>query len=397
MRLPRVRFTIRSLILVVALEALNLGAIIATPRVNFRRRPWTSSRGLIYADQRREYGVSCTYATPSAETHKTIGARIVSVGRNFEPTVLQVWSRAIASASITLLVLTGSAWDWGTVRRSTTTHTGEVAHGRRARSWLVARLGVMVIALITIAIIGMVFRPIVNDYRAAIVGLILMAVLWDWVPVMPRVWPVVRWVLLVIGLVALNLAGAAFPPAFNVYERTWSNSSPRPPRGFGIRFVGDFSPNPSLTARPIEPPPGTRLELDYCDLFEGLPRVLNLSVDGTLVQRSPMEVALPPPNRLPEVIFQDDPIGEATIEFGEDGRVVGYVGRPGKMMSAPRLLRPPSISFLDMHLPIMSSASFTLLAFVIARSTADDATIPNSGYCHGLDRHKFRRCNRVPR
>ena len=110
---------------------------------------------------------------------------------------------------------------------------------------------------------------------------------------MPRVWPVVRWVLLVIGLVALNLAGAAFPPAFNVYERTWSNSSPRPPRGFGIRFVGDFSPNPSLTARPIEPPPGTRLELDYCDLFEGLPRVLNLSVDGTLVQRSPMEVALP--------------------------------------------------------------------------------------------------------
>ena len=66
-------------------------------------------------------------------------------------------------------------------------------------------------------------------------------------------------------------------------------------------------------------------------------------------------------------------------------------------MSAPRLLRPPSISFLDMHWPIMSSASFTLLAFVIARSTADDATIPNSGYCHGLDRHKFRRCNRVPR
>ncbi len=160
-------------------------------------------------------------------------------------------------------------------------------------------------------------------------GLVLVACLWDWGAVLPRMWPAARWVLLVVALIALNLASAVSPPSFNLYELTWSNRLPRPPRGFSILFVGDFRPSPPLPPQPIEPPPGTHLELNYTSLFDDIPRVLNLSIDGTLVQRCAMEVNLAGMKRLPEVIFQGFPIGEATIDFRADGSVAGYAGRPG--------------------------------------------------------------------
>ena len=164
----------------------------------------------------------------------------------------------------------------------------------------------------------------------------------------------------------MNLACAVIPPSYDLYEvdRTHSTSW-RPRRGYSIQFVGDFSPLPPLPPQPIESPPGTHLDLNYSELFGGLPRVLNLGIDGTLVQRCAMEVNIAEANRLPEVLFQDFPIGEATIDFRADGSVVGYAGRPGRNLSEPRVLRPPSYSFLEMRWPIHRQRQSLTLVFLV--------------------------------
>ena len=134
--------------------------------------------------------MGCTYGRPVTGTNLTIlknRARIVSVGRDFAPTLLQACSRVIASASITLLILTASLWDRGTLRRSLPTQTNGEASIRRRRGCLAARLMVVIIAMIAINLIGAVFRPIADRYRVAIVGLVLLVFLSDWVSPTPAV------------------------------------------------------------------------------------------------------------------------------------------------------------------------------------------------------------------
>jgi hypothetical protein len=366
MQLPKVRFTIRSLLVAVALVALNLAGAVASPRKDWSVGGIASGTGSFYHDWRPEYGLICTYEGKTQSTTGTIVYKLWSVGRvPLPPSLLQAWSPVIASVSITLLVLTLGPWYLGTVSRSVPPQTRGATPTRPPREWLAPRFMAIIIAMIAMIFVSTVFEPITLVYRVAIVGLVLLACLLEWGAVLPRLWPVARWVLLVVALIALNLVSAVSPPSFNLYELTWSNRLPRPPRGFSILFVGDFRPSPPLPPQPIEPFPGTHLELNYKSLFADVPRVLNLSIDGTLVQRCAMEVDLAGMKRLPEVIFQGFPIGEATIDFRADGNVVSYRGRPGIKLSQPRVLRPPSFSFLEMRWPVIASASLTLLVLVV--------------------------------
>ena len=112
-------------------------------------------------------------------------------------------------------------------------------------------------------------------------------------------------------------------------------------------------------------------EVNCRDLFVGTPSVLNIERDGFLIERLAMEFEDPDPRDgnqtvLPEVIFQESSEGEATIDFRADGSVVGFAGRPGKELSPPRIIRPSTFSFLEMHWPLIASAATTVLVLVMA-------------------------------
>ena len=150
----KVRFTIRSLVIAVALTALNLAAVIATPSNVLQSEGLVLIRhGLIHRDERWEYGLSCWYARPITPTDERIGARIWSLWRLPEPRIIEVWSRVIVSSSITLLVLTLRLWDWGMLRRSTLRDNGGASHPRRRRAWLAWRL-MMIIMTLTALTLG---------------------------------------------------------------------------------------------------------------------------------------------------------------------------------------------------------------------------------------------------
>ena len=364
MPLRKVRFTLRSLLVAVALVALNLGGAIASPRKDWSEQRYVSGVGSYYRDGRPEYGLTCVYDGNARQTNGRIIYKLWSVGRGLSPlTLLQAWSPVIASVSITLLVLAVRFWDAGTVRRSNPPQSGGVAPTRRPRERLALRLMAIIIAMIALTFISSVFRPIAFVYRLSITVVVFTVCLWDWGERWHRMRLLARWVIIVTALIALNLVGAVAPPPLNLYEIDWTDRLPRPPRGFGILFAGDFRPSPPLPPQPIEPSPGTHLDLNYSDLFDGIPRVLNLSIDGTLVQRCAME--MDGRMRLPEVLFQDTPIGEATIDFRADGSVAGNAGRPGKLLSQARVLRLPSVSFLELHWPVIASASLTIVFLVL--------------------------------
>jgi hypothetical protein len=108
MRRPSLRFTVRSLLLALALIGLNMGGAIATSKYYFRERPHVVSgfgdgRGRVehYSDgSERVYVGNAKY-----------GYKLVSVERApSSPQLLQVWSPVIGSASITLVALILAFW-----------------------------------------------------------------------------------------------------------------------------------------------------------------------------------------------------------------------------------------------------------------------------------------------
>ena len=334
MALTLVRFAIRSLILVVALVALNLAG--ARARLDERWRGGASlfAKGNLFqrSEGRVEYGVACRYGPAIQETggYEALLREVWRLPK--PPTSLQVRWSVIASASLTVVILILYSWNWGALPGGAPPRSG----------------------------VGLRF---------------LVALLWIGT----------RWTVLAIALVALNVACAVYQPLFDLYEpkatsgpdtETADPASQRP-RLFELWISGECTARARRSAaarvpawvylRSVAPPaPGwVDLQVDCHDLFDGIPRVLNVAIDGTLVERCAMEVEGRTQKRLPEVIFQDSPIGEGTIDFIADGSIVGFQGRPGKMLSRPRLLRPPSFSFLEWRWPLIGSASITLLVLFI--------------------------------
>jgi hypothetical protein len=135
--------------------------------------------------------------------------------------------------------------------------------------------------------------------------------------------------------------------------------------------VGDFDPaRRSSRASYVDDDPTTDcLRMDYHDLFIGRPKVLNVEVDGILVERCPMEtggrdVHHEDETHLPPAIFQDSPDGEATLDFRSDGGIDAYAGRPGKRLTPPRPIRTPTFSPLEMQGPLFASVAITALVLV---------------------------------
>jgi hypothetical protein len=72
MQLPKVRFTIRSLLVAVALVALNLAGAVASPRKGWIVGGMAGGPGSFYHDWRPEYGLICTYEWKTQSTTGTI-------------------------------------------------------------------------------------------------------------------------------------------------------------------------------------------------------------------------------------------------------------------------------------------------------------------------------------
>ena len=344
MPLTRRSFTIRSLMVAVALVALNLTGAIAT--FKYCHGPQTPELGGFGGDAPRqvaEDGFIWEYGWPNTQTLRSELVYVMRVP--LPPTLLRIWSPVMASASITLLVLIVWLWDWGALRRGMARDTGRAAYTRPRRLWLTPRWSVIVI-------------PMSNEEFQ----------MFCWL------WLAARWmVVIIVAPIALNLAAAVSRPT---------------PDGYKVQLaMTGLLPSPHAPDH----------VLDYRDLFAGTPRLLNVGIDGGIVHRlrmdvpgedvlrvigghpAPMAASHEETPRVPargedamvafaEVQRSSDAgsaIGEATIDYRSDGGIVAYAGRPGKMLSHPRWLRPPSFSFLEMRWPVVASASITVLVLVL--------------------------------
>lgn len=327
MQPTRLRFKIRNLIIGVAMVALNLAGALAITRPKGDRGGEMGWAGNIYLhfDQRAEYGVGCYYRGPIRQTNGRAGARLSEVCRvPPQPTLLQVWFPVIASSSVTLLLL--AVWPWS----SGTFHARSPNDGDDELNSLLPPMG----------------------FSA-------------------------RWMMIVTALITLNLACASYRPTFDLYmhdsrhppgdlHARWQGTINGVGHGYVLQFVGSSETNPPKYT--VQPGRFARVcnWLNFRDLFSDIPRVLNVQIDGSTVERCAVETEGSKQKRLPAVIFQESPVGEATIDFRADGGIVGYAGRPGQMLSRPLFVRSPSFSFLEMHWPLIASVTITSVILAVA-------------------------------
>ena len=141
---------------------------------------------------------------------------------------------------------------------------------------------------------------------------------------------VIRDLAIVLALLALNIAGAA--------------------------------------SRPL--PGRSSIDLDCRRMFGGVPRTLAIRIDGTIVQRHPLDGSdqgvwfLPCTDPLDEQLYT---LREGTIEYRPDGRIVAYAGSPEQKASRPFLIRPPTRTFVEVWWPVLSSGAITLLVMGLLR------------------------------
>jgi hypothetical protein len=103
MRVPRVRFTVRRMMVLVALISLNLAAAISTSRFYPRPRPpvpVTIGNGRGYVSYRVDGLVE--YGVGNAETGYR-RTRVMLPTRR--PTLLRIWSPVVAGVGLSLLTL----------------------------------------------------------------------------------------------------------------------------------------------------------------------------------------------------------------------------------------------------------------------------------------------------
>jgi hypothetical protein len=154
----KVVFTIRSLMIAVALLGLNLGGAIATwkripaphqPSPLINGGPWDTRHGVVNPKIRIDLG--------ELET----GERLVRVERRSPPpTLAEVWSPVVASVSITLLVLLVPLVPPTALHARTLTMFGGGPPPIRSHAWLAARRLTILAGLIGLNVAGAVYRPL---------------------------------------------------------------------------------------------------------------------------------------------------------------------------------------------------------------------------------------------
>jgi hypothetical protein len=162
MRGQYARFTIRSIMIAVALIALNLGAAIATwNRYSLQQpppKPTFWPRGFY------------TPVVPDADGNILIdlgklatGHRLVGIIRLPQPwpTLIEIWSPVIASVSITLVVILIFGYSPSHAESLPSTASG-AGGGRLPRVWFGLRWATIAISLIGLNWLGVVYRPLVD-------------------------------------------------------------------------------------------------------------------------------------------------------------------------------------------------------------------------------------------
>ncbi|QEH32708.1 hypothetical protein OJF2_11870 [Aquisphaera giovannonii] len=315
----RFRFTIRALILAVALVALNLAAVRAIVKEEWRGGASLAFKGnavLEKLDARDEEGVACRYGLVRM-SDGSYRIRIREVWRFPRPqTPFQVFSLVICSLSITCLVLTLYAWELGVPLR-------DGSPGDKGSQQALAA----------------------------------------------RIWLGVRWIVLAVALIVSNVAASRYQPIYDLYETgppdraagDLADWAVQRPHKFVLKLADNSRPEYRRQVALVGAA-DVGLAVDLQDLFHATPRVLNLAVDGTMVERCALDSEGAAQTRLPAVLFFSSLTNEVTIDFKADGAIVGSMGMPGEEGSSRRVIRPPTFSFLERRWPLIGSVSMSVVA-----------------------------------
>jgi hypothetical protein len=379
MQLTRARFRVRSLIIAVALVGLNLAGAMATSRYYPRRQP--RPIGPIIGSNR---GYTAHYSDSSRVfvDDGRGGFRLLRIERHSPPppSLLQIWSPVIASASITLLILIA----WRAIERAI----------RRLRARFTLRSMIIAVFLVALNIAGIIatlsgyprkplaggsdrFGPakVVRDAngitsiyaKAAGTGYRLAEVLRE--PMPPTLLQVWSPALASASITLLVLLVPWAPPASPRRNTPSQGDGDQPARLTRARLVARrVTIAVSLiglnvagaVSRP--PPDRSELPLNYRDLFGGTPRTLIVTMDGSIVQRRPVDgpdVVSPPDDG------DEDRVSEGTIDYRMDGSIVAYAGRPGQMPSHTSVIRAPTRTLVEVWSTVITSASITLLVLAL--------------------------------
>ncbi len=289
MKRLRTRFGIRSLMIAVALVGLNLAGAIAvakhhpswtnrgrgsSPHPQVISRTWHSivskeGRGLqqskssfifLRLNGTIEIGRGI-YGSPREQIKRIVLAPTA-------PTTLQIWSPLIASVSVTILMVVAPRKRPGSQRGGI--HSNGDSLSPR---WL------------------------------------------------RRLWLVVRWLMIVMALVGLNLVATLYRPAPAPFDDLLESP---------IRSTADLlvKPNGGIEIQPH----GNPLVMKP----DGGAGRLVIKADGSADSQSPTGGHGPPAG------YGDDPgrtLG--TVVYKPDGSIVGHTGKPGEMRSRPHLIRAP--------------------------------------------------------
>jgi hypothetical protein len=378
MQLPRVRLTVRSLIIAVALVGINLAAAIVTSNYYLRKQPHIVSA----------FGNGNRFVASFSDGSVRVGEGDLGTGKyrftRIEPppppppSLLQIWSPVIASVSITLLALIA--------RRA-------IARAiRRLRARFTLRSMIIAVFLVVLNIAGIIAtlnsyprKPhrsgsgnlgpanVVRDAngitsiyaKVAGTGYRLAEVLREPLPpTLLQIWSSVIASTSITLLVFLVPWAPPASPQRNTSSQDEGDQPTRLPR-FAVRWVtiGVSLIGLNVAGAVSRPPPDrSELPLNYRNLFGGTPRTLIVTIDGSIAQRCPVDgtdVVSPPDDG------DADRVNEGTIDYRMDGSIVAYAGRPGQVPSHTSVIRAPTRTLVEVWSTVITSASITLLVLGI--------------------------------
>ena len=317
----RTRFTLRSLMIAVALVGINIAGAIATAKHypsqsnsgrgssdRPRRQSISKSTAFIISKEGRGWSRGSSFIFSRADGTIEIGRRRYGTRRTDikrivlpppPPTLLQIWSPLIASILVTILVLVVACERPALQHRS--------VHSNGAAPTLVR---------------------------------------------LQRLWLAARWLIIVMALVGLNLVAALYRPPPDPYDDQLESP---------IRSSADLLVKPDGGIE-IQPLGGERLVMkpDGGYEYRAFAGRIVIKADGRAVSQPPPDGDVAPPDYGD---YRGCILG--TIVYKPNGSIVGYEGKPGQMLHPTHLIRPPTRSFLEMWWPVIASASITILVLGI--------------------------------
>ena len=134
-------------------------------------------------------------------------------------------------------------------------------------------------------------------------------------------------------------------------------------------------------------PEPSYIPLQYPEFFGGTPRMLVIRMEGTTVERRPLDASdwlgrLASLGLEPGALDDDGyDLEEATIEYRHDTSIVSYGGTPERKLSRPNLISPPSRTFLERWWTLVGTSLVTVVILILFwRGIRHDIGIVPPGY-----------------